>query len=65
MKEILLYGLAKEDTESYMEQLLATNCKNEQDINKVITVAKQHGFHSFRVAYYNGEKPNFINTLNI
>jgi hypothetical protein len=65
MREILLYGLGKEDTESYMEQLLATNCKNEQDIEKVIAVAKQHGFHSFRVAYYNGEKPNFIQALNI
>jgi hypothetical protein len=65
MREILLYGLAKEDTQDYMEQLLATNCKNEQDIQKVIKVASEHGFHSFRVAYYNGEKPNFIKALNI
>jgi len=65
MKEILLYGLAKDVTESYMEELLATNCKNQDDINKVIEHATQHGFHSFRVAYYNGEKPNFIKALNI
>jgi hypothetical protein len=65
MQEILLYGLAKGETERYTEELLATNCKNEQDIEKVIAVAKQHGFHSFRVAYYNGEKPNFIQALNI
>jgi hypothetical protein len=64
MQEILLYGLAKDATESYMEDLLATNCKNEQDIEKVIAVAKQHGFHSFRVAYYNGEKPDFTKVLN-
>lgn len=65
MQEILLYGLAKDDTESYKEELLATNCKNQDDINKVIKHATEHGFHSFRVAYYNGEKPNFIKALNI
>jgi hypothetical protein len=63
--EILLYGLAQEDKEDYKEQLLATNCKNQDDINKVIKHATQYGFHGFRVAYYNGEKPNFINALNI
>ena len=54
-----------DQTEDYMEDLLASNCKNESDIQKVISVAKSHGFHSFRVATYNGEKPNFANTLNI
>jgi hypothetical protein len=65
MREILLYGLAKDETERYTEELLATNCKNQDDINKVIKHATPYGFHSFRVAYYNGEKPNFIKALNI
>jgi len=63
--ETLIYGLAKGETKSYMETLLATQCKTEQDIAKVLSVAKEHGFHSFRIATYNGEKPNFANTLNI
>ena len=65
MTEILLYGLEKNETRDYMETLLATNCRNESDIQKVINHAKEHGFHSFRVATYNGEKPNFAKTLNI
>lgn len=65
MRKILLYGLAKEETREYMEQLLATNCKTEEDIQKVIKVAGEHGFHSFRVAYYNNENFNFIKALNI
>jgi hypothetical protein len=63
-QEILLYGLAQGETESYKEDLLATNCKNEQDIEKVIAHATQHGFHSFRVALYNGEKPDFTKVFN-
>jgi len=63
--EILIYGIAKDQTERYMEDLLSTNCKTEQDIQKVLKVAKEHGFHSFRVTTYNGEAPNFIKALTI
>jgi hypothetical protein len=63
--EILLYGIAKGDKERYMEQLLATKCKNQADIDKVIDIAKEQGFHSFRVAFYDGSAPNFLNTINI
>lgn len=63
--EILIYGIAKDQTERYMEELLSTNCKTEQDIQKVIKVATEHGFHSFRVTTYNGEAPNFIKALTI
>ena len=62
--ETLIYGLAKNDTERYMEQLLSTNTKTQSDIEKIIKVATEHGFHSFRIAYYNGEAPNFKNTIN-
>ena len=63
--ETLIYGLAPNEHRDYMESLLASNCKCESDIEKVLTVAKSHGYHSFRIATYNGEAPNFANTLNI
>jgi len=63
--ETLVYGLEPNETRDYMESLLASNCKNENDVKKVISAASQQGYHSFWVAYYNGEKPNFTNTLNI
>lgn len=63
--ETLVYGLEPNETRDYMESLLASNCKNEDDVKKVISAASAAGYHSFRVAYYNGEKPNFANTLNI
>ena len=62
--ETLIYGLAKGETESYMETLLSTNTKTQADIDKIIKVATEHGFHSFRITTYNGEAPNFINTIN-
>jgi hypothetical protein len=64
MREILLYGLRQGETERYTEVLLATNCKNDADIEKVKTVAGKDGFHSFRIAYYNGEAPDFTGTIN-
>jgi hypothetical protein len=63
--ETLIYGLAPDETRDYMESLLSTNCKNENDVQKVISAAKAAGYHSFRITSYNGEKPNFANTLNI
>lgn len=65
MQQILIYGLAKEATERYQEDLLSTNCKTESDIQKVLKVAKEQGFHSFRITTYNGEAPNFIKALTI
>jgi len=63
--ETLIYGLAPDETRDYMESLLSTNCKNENDVQKVISAAKAAGYHSFRIASYNGEAPNFAKTLNI
>jgi hypothetical protein len=62
--EILLYGLEQGETRDYMETLLASNCKNDDDVQKVISHAKGFGFHSFRVATYNGEKPDFTKIFN-
>lgn len=63
--EILIYGLSKEATERYQEDLLSTQCKTEQDIKALIAKATEHGFHSFRVTTYNGEAPNFVKSLTI
>ena len=66
MKELLLYGLRKDETRDYMEELLFSGAKSMDTINKVIELAKKEGFHSFRVATFTmGEKPDFIKALTI
>jgi len=64
MKEYILYGLRQGQTERYMEELLIAT-KAQETIDYVKDLAIQEGFHSFRVATWNGEEPNFTNTLNI
>lgn len=67
-KEILIYGLAKDATQDWQEDLLACfqdNVKTQENIQKVIEAASAQGFHSFRVANYNGEAPNFIKALTV
>jgi hypothetical protein len=65
MKETLIYGLERGETRDYMETLLATNCKTPQDIEKVKAAASAQGWHSFRVAFYSGEAPNFAKAVNV
>lgn len=64
MKEYLLYGLHKDESRDYMETLLLVT-KDKNQIDRVIKIASVDGWHSFRTATYNGEAPNFTNTLNI
>jgi hypothetical protein len=66
MKEILIYGLPKGETRDYMEDLLV--CFNDgantaANIDKVKAAATAAGFHSFRIAAYNGEAPNFAKAV--
>lgn len=61
--EFLLYGLEQNETREYMEQLLVTT-ESKDRIEFIKQYAIDKGFHSFRVATYNGEKPNFTNVLN-
>jgi hypothetical protein len=61
----LLYGLEKDETREYMETLLASNCRDQADLDKITAHAASYGFHTFRVATYNGEAPDFSKTLNI
>jgi len=63
--EILIYGLPPNENKSYMEQLLSTQCKNQHDIDSTIELLKREKYHSFRIAYFNWEKPNFTKTVNI
>jgi hypothetical protein len=68
MKEIIIYGLAKESTQDWQEDLLACfpdTVNTQSNIAKVIEAASAQGFHSFRVANYNGEMPDFGKALNI
>ena len=63
--EYLVYGLPKGETERYTEQLLGTDLRNQSQIQQIIDAAKRDGWHSFRVATYNGEPPNFVKALNL
>jgi hypothetical protein len=65
MREILVYGLERGENRDYMETLLATNCKTAQDIERVKAAASAQGWHSFRVATYNGEAPNFAKAVAV
>jgi len=68
MKEILIYGLARGETRDYMESLLANfkdSANTASNIERVKAAATAAGFHSFRVATYNGEAPNFAKAVNV
>ena len=64
MREILIYGLARGETRRYTEALLSTQCKSAEDIELVKAAAAAQGWHSFRIAYYDGEAPNFAAAIN-
>ena len=65
-KVTLVYGLAKDATERWQEDLLATRCKNAEDVAKVEQAAARDGYHSFRTAEYTeGERPDFLKAIAI
>jgi len=61
--EYLLYGLRAGETERYTEELLASRLASEEAANAIIEIAKLDGFHSFRVATYDGAPPDFTKVL--
>ena len=65
MKEILIYALSSGDNMSWQEQLISSQCKTDADVQKVIAAASADGWHSFRIAYFNGEAPNFSAAVNL
>ena len=62
-KQILVYGLPADETERYTESLLAETCRTQADIDKVKAAAGKDGWHSFRVATWNGEAPDFTKVI--
>jgi hypothetical protein len=65
MKEFLLYGLEQGEARDYMETLLLSGAKTLQEIERVKALAIDAGFHSLRVATYNGEAPDFAKAVNV
>lgn len=66
MREILIYGLAKASTQDWQEDLLACfpdGANTPANIERVKAAASAQGFHSFRIAGYNGEAPDFIKAV--
>ena len=59
----LVYGIAKGETERYMEQLLSSRCKTLAEIERVKQAAAKDGFHSFRVAISDGLAPDFTKAV--
>lgn len=64
MTEYLLYGLAKDATERWQEDLLATGLADPAAAERIKEIAKADGFHSFRIARFDGQAPDFTKTLN-
>jgi hypothetical protein len=60
--EYLLYGLPKGETERYTENLLATRATHEA-AEAVIERATLDGWHSFRIATFDGSPPDFTKVL--
>ena len=68
MREIIIYGLPCGEKRDYMEDILANfpaTDKANANIEKVKAAAAAQGWHSFRIAYYNGEPPNFTAAIAI
>lgn len=66
--EILVYGLKQGETRDYMEDLLAcfkAGANAAANIERVKAAAGADGFHSFRVAGYSGEAPNFAKAIKV
>lgn len=66
--EIIIYGLPKGETRDYMEDILAnfeSSANDQANIEKVKAVASAQGFHSFRVAIFNWEKPDFAKAVRV
>lgn len=64
-KQILIYGLPQGESRDYMEQLLATNCRNVSDVERVKAAATAEGWHSIRVTTWDGSAPNFVKAVAV
>ena len=65
MSNLIVWGKPVGRTDGLSETLLAETCRNAADVAKVKAAASRDGWHSFRVATYNGEAPNFAKAVNV
>jgi hypothetical protein len=63
--DILIYALPAGENRRYMEALLSTQCKGRADIERIMSAAKAAGYHSFRIANYDGAPPDFAKAISI
>lgn len=64
--ETIIYGLAKDATKRWEEQILSAPGRllTPEEVEKVKAAAAVDGFHSFRVNTWYGTPPDFTNVLN-
>lgn len=68
MTEVLIYGLKQGEARDYMEELLACfkdSANTTANISRVKEAASAQGWHSFRVARYAGQAPNFAKAVTV
>ena len=61
---LIVWGLPAGETETWKESLLAETCRTPADVAAVKAAASRDGWHSFRVAQWSGEAPDFSKTIN-
>jgi hypothetical protein len=64
-RNLIVWGIPAGQTDALHETLLAETCRNESDVVKVMRAASRDGWHTFRVAVYNGEAPDFAKAVRV
>ena len=63
-QELVVWALRPNETRTWAEVILSENCKNQLDVDRIISAASQDGFHSFRVQIVDlSTPPDFIGTI--
>lgn len=57
--ELILWAKPKGSNDELDAQPIATQCRNQADIDKVIEAASRDGWHDFKVQTLNGTPPRF------
>jgi hypothetical protein len=61
----VIWGLAKDETRDYMEDLIA-DVETIGEAQQAIAWAKAQGFHSIRTSTFDGVSlPDFIGSINV
>lgn len=62
--EIVIWAKPKGKRSGLDEQPISTNCRNQADIDKVVSAASADGWHSFRIQKIDGSLPDFAACIN-